>query len=442
MTESANTPARRKASGKRRLQRASLAVLALALLLGITGCAGQAPTTTSVSTQPSIATTTTAAHGSTTSASVPVTSTSASSSPTSPSTTAPPLTPITTPGGNVLLSPEQLAGQRVIYSYPGLTPPAELFSLISSGQVAGVLFFADNVSSLPQIASVIAEFERADASASNPVRAPLLLMTDQEGGQIRRLPGAPLPSAKQIGASADPQSEAKSAGTGAGENLKSVGMNVNLAPVLDVYRQAGNFDDQLGRSYSMNASLVSTLGASFTGAQQATGVAATAKHFPGLGAATASQNTDLAPVTLSVPLASLRGVDEAPFARAIAAGVRLVMVSWAIYPALDTTLPAGLSSTVVQGELRQRLDFQGVTITDGLGAGALAAFGTFAQRAVLAAHAGMDLMLATGTTTHLLSQGVEARDGLVGAFLAGDLSKASFQLAVERVVALRFSLAK
>jgi beta-N-acetylhexosaminidase len=149
----------------------------------------------------------------------------------------------------VVLSPEQLAGQRVIYSYPGLTPPAELLLLISSGQAAGVLFFADNVSSLTQIASVIAQLERANASASNPVRAPLLLMTDQEGGQIRRLPDAPLLSAKQIGASADPQAEAKSAGAGAGENLKAVGMNVNLAPVLDVFRQAGNFDNQATNRY-------------------------------------------------------------------------------------------------------------------------------------------------------------------------------------------------
>ena len=70
-------------------------------------------------------------------------------------------------------------------------------------------------------------------------------------------------------------------------------MNVNLAPVLDVYRRAGNFDDQFGRSYSMNPAVVSDLGANMIRAQQAGGVAATAKHFPGLGAATATQNTDI-----------------------------------------------------------------------------------------------------------------------------------------------------
>ena len=76
-------------------------------------------------------------------------------------------------------------------------------------------------------------------------------------------------------------------------------------------------------------------------AQQATGVAATAKHFPGLGAATKNQNTDLGPVTLNVSLSGLRGKDEVPYPAAIAAGVKLVMVSWATYPALDRSSPGG-----------------------------------------------------------------------------------------------------
>ena len=162
-------------------------------------------------------------------------------------------------------------------------------------------------------------------------------------------------------------------------------MNVNLAPVLDVYRQAGNFIDQFGRSYSNHAHTVSWLGADFIRAQQQVGVAATAKHFPGLGAATRSQNTDLAPVTLNLSAAAIRGTDEVPYLAAIGAGVKLVMVSWAVYPALDREHPAGLSPAMVGGELRSRLGFKGVTITDALEAGALRAFGTFGHRAVLAA---------------------------------------------------------
>jgi beta-N-acetylhexosaminidase len=259
-----------------------------------------------------------------------------------------------------------MAGQRVIYSYGGLKPPAELLRLISHGEAAGVIFFSQNVSSSAQLATVVTELERADASPQNPVREPLLLMTDQEGGLVRRIPGAPLLSEAQIGESPDPATAAANAGTSGGLNLRGIGLNVNLAPVLDVYRQPGDFDDQFQRSYSMNPTVVGELGADFITAQQRVGVAATAKHFPGLGAATQPENTDNRPVTLNLPLATIRDVDELPYQAAIAAGVRLVMVSWAVYPALDPGRPAGLSPTIVGGELRQRLGFKGVTITDAL----------------------------------------------------------------------------
>ena len=131
-----------------------------------------------------------------------------------------------------------MAGQRVIYSYKGLTPPAGLLSLISHGEAAGVVFFSDNISSRAQIRAVIQTLEHADASPQNPVQAPLLLMTDQEGGKIRRLPGAPLLSEKQIGTSADPAVEASKAGTAAGRNLHGLGLNVNLAPVVGTARRA------------------------------------------------------------------------------------------------------------------------------------------------------------------------------------------------------------
>jgi len=330
-----------------------------------------------------------------------------------------------------------MAGQRVIYSYTGLTPPAGLLSLISHGEAAGVIFFGDNIASDAQIRAVIETLRRADASRDNPVGAPLLLMTDQEGGQIRHSSGPPLLSERQIGESADPAAEATGAGTGAGLNLRSVGMNVNLAPVLDVYRQAGDFDDQYGRSYSTSPEVVSELGADFIRAQQNERVAATAKHFPGLGAATRSQNTDAEAVTLSLSKGTIRSVDESPLKAAIAAGVRLVMVCWATYPALDPGVPAGLSSVVVQGELRRRLGFQGVTITDSLKAKSLRAYGTFGQRALLAAEAGMDLILCA--KGHV-SEGEEAMNGLESGLLDGTLSKPEFRASLQRVIDLRYSL--
>ena len=182
---------------------------------------------------------------------------------------------------NARLDTSQLAGQRVIYSYRGLTPPPALLRLIRQGEAAGVDFFAGNIASPRQLATVARELQQANLSPANPVHLPLLLMTDQEGGLVHRLPGPPVLSEKQIGQSAGPAAQARQAGTGAAANLRAAGLNVNLAPVLDVYRSAGDFLDQYGRSYSRDPRLVAQLGADFIAAQQAGGVAATAKHFPG-----------------------------------------------------------------------------------------------------------------------------------------------------------------
>lgn len=336
------------------------------------------------------------------------------------------------------LTDAQLAGQRVIYSYTGLTPPASLLKLISNGQVAGVIFFTANVGSPSHLASVVAELQKANASPANPVRLPLLLMTDQEGGQVRRLPGAPDLSAKEVGEATHPWQAATDAGTGAGKNLRSVGLNVNLAPVLDVFRQPGNFIDEFQRSFSSKPATVAKLGSLYATAEQQQGVAATVKHFPGLGAATRSQNTDERPVTLNVPLSAIRGTDELPYTSAIAAKVKLVMTSWAIYPALAKS-PAGLSRTIVQNELRTRLGFAGVTITDALGAGALKPFGTIGHRATLAAKAGMDLLLCSEGSP---SEGTSAANSLVAGFKNHSLNAASFKAAVMRVLALRATLPK
>ena len=364
---------------------------------------------------------------------------SAGQSPATPPPSTAPSTTASSPasGSKPGLSLQQMAGQRVIFSYHGLNPPAGLLTLIEHGEVGGVIFFGHNISSLAQITNVISELEQANASPLNPVRAPLLLMTDQEGGIVRRMPGAPYLSERQIGESADPAASATAAGTSAGLNLRGVGMTVNLAPVLDVYRQPGDFDDQFGRSYSTNPEVVGQLGADFITAQQRTGVAATAKHFPGLGPAAKSQNTDKRPVTLNVSAAAIRNTDEVPYRAAIAAGVRLVMLSWAVYPALVPGRPAGLSRVIVDGELRQRLGFNGVTVTDALEAGALKKFGPIQNRALLAAQAGMDLLLCSAQN---FGEGEQASTALVQGYQDGRLGHPAFAAALKRVLALRASV--
>jgi beta-N-acetylhexosaminidase len=335
------------------------------------------------------------------------------------------------------LSVAQLAGQRVVYAYAGLNPPASLLGLIRAGEAAGVILFGPNVASRAQIRGAIEQLQHAALSSS--LHTPLLILTDQEGGVVRRLSGPPVLSERQIGQSAHGVAVATASGSGAGQNLSGVGINVNLAPVLDVYRRPGNFIDQFGRSYSSDPKRVASLGAAFITAQQRTPVGATAKHFPGLGAAAAAQNTDQRPVTLAIPLNTLRQVDEAPYVSAIAVKVQLVMPSWAIYPVLDSHRPAGLSSIVLQRELRQRLGFAGVTVSDGIEAGALAPFGGLGRRGLLAAQAGDDLILcsANNPAQNTPAAGSTVLKALEAAIRNHQLSMNAAQQAADRVLALR-----
>ncbi|KAL8745367.1 MAG: hypothetical protein Q9190_002488 [Brigantiaea leucoxantha] len=329
------------------------------------------------------------------------------------------------------------AGAHVIYSYPGASPPQSLLDLTAQGKVGGVILFGENVNS--NLPSTISKFQSAYLkSPGSSSTTPLLIMTDQEGGAVRRLPGGPTLSEKQIGQSSNPSSAATTAGQQAASALTSYKNNANLAPVLGVYRGAGDFLDKDGRSYSQSASVAATCGTAFIKSQQSAKIIATAKHFPGLGAAEASQNTDAGPVTIGLSLNTLRTVDEVPFQQAISAGaVKMVMPSWARYPALDSTYPAGISSKWIQGELRGRLGFTGVTVSDAIEAGGLQGFGDDGERSVLASIAGMDLILASGRDA---SQGGTIVNALVGAVGSGRISRSAFDAATQRILNLRRSL--
>jgi beta-N-acetylhexosaminidase len=258
---------------------------------------------------------------------------------------------------------------------------------------------------------------------------------------VRRLPGAPALSERAIAEGSDPAAGAAAAGAGAAGTLAAARVNVNLSPVLDVLREPDDFIDQFHRSYGSDPAEVARLGGAFIEAQQRLGVIATAKHVPGLGAAKRGQDTDSRPVTLEVPLERLRRVDEEPYRTAVAAGVKLVMTSWAVYPALDPNLPAGLSSRVIQGELRGRLGYRGVTISDTLSAAALGRFGALPERGVLAARAGADLIICSAIDGNDdPSGGLSVLHGIAVALAAGQLDRAAAERAAARVLALRASL--
>jgi beta-glucosidase-like glycosyl hydrolase len=255
---------------------------------------------------------------------------------------------------------------------------------------------------------------------------------------VKRLPGGPTNSEKEVGLSSNPSSAATQAGQEAAAILLNYHNNANLAPVCGVFREAGDFLDQYQRSYSNDSSTAADCVSAFVKAQQAAGALTTAKHFPGLGAATASEDTDAAPVTLTQSFNDLLNIDMPPFKAAVEAGTKMIMPSWAYYPALDAKYPSGLSSKWIQQELRGRLGFQGVTISDAIEAGGLNHFGKDdGYRATLASAAGMDIILAAARDP---SQGSGIVDTLSKALSNGTLNASNFNAATQRILTMRKGL--
>jgi beta-N-acetylhexosaminidase len=249
---------------------------------------------------------------------------------------------------------------------------------------------------------------------------------------VSRLDGPPTSSAARIGErGAD---FAREQGRRTGEHLAEIGFNVDLAPVLDVARAGGAIDREQ-RSFGSDATTVSELGVGgFAAGLREAGVAATAKHFPGIGMV--ETNTDFAAQRVALAEATLRGVDEVPFEAFVDAGGELVMLSLATYSAFADR-PAAFSGKVVTGELRERLGFEGVTITDGLGAAAAAAFGDRPRVALAAVAAGNDLLLYSDWRAAR-----EVHRLLTRRLRRGEVERGEFERAAERVLQLRAALGR
>jgi beta-N-acetylhexosaminidase len=326
-----------------------------------------------------------------------------------------------------LLSPAQLAGERLVAGVTGTAVSPQLWQAIRAGRLAGVVLFAEN---FPSRAAGRALVRRLQAiPRPRALQAPLLVMVDQEGGQVVRLSGAPSASAQEMGERGGAYSRRQGRLTAA--NLRQVGVGVDLAPVLDVGRPGGVIA-ATERSFGSNPRQVATSAVPFARGLEAGGVVATAKHFPGLGAAT--ENTDFAVQRIELSKARLRLVDETPYEAYVRAGGRMVMLSTAIYPAFSEA-PAAFTRSIATGELRRRLGFRGVSITDALETAAVDAFGGPGQAGVAAARAGVDLLLFTDLA------GVEAaRRALLTKLAAGKLDRAEFLAAAGRVLDLRAEL--
>ncbi len=327
------------------------------------------------------------------------------------------------------LTDAQLAGQRLIASFRGTaTPPPALLQRIRRGEVAGVILFSENAETVAEARRLTRRLQRIPRPAAVP--QPLLIMVDQEGGLVRRLRDAP-PRGSAVEQAAGGERAIRAGGRASGRALRRAGVNVNLAPVADVPRGNSAMRRE-GRTYGTTAPQVGTFAAAFARGLRDARVHATVKHFPGFGAA--SVNTDDAPAVIDLPARTLRTVDAATFRFATRPGAaRLVMLANATYPALDRERPATLSRAIATTELRDRLGFTGVSVTDDLQADALRPFGDPGGIAVASAAAGADLLI------HGRSYAAteEAASALRRALRAGRLPRAQARAAAARVLALR-----
>ena len=279
------------------------------------------------------------------------------------------------------LTLRQRVGQLLVLRFDGTSPPAYVREVLRERRAAGAILFRDNVASPGQVRALTRALRRAGGRP--------LVAVDQEGGEIRIVPWAPparsAPEQAAAGASG-PDARA------AARALRRLGITVSLAPVADVTSVGGAA--LAGRAFASEPGEAAAAIADAVRGWRAGGVAATVKHFPGLGGATV--NTDDGPATIGRSRAQLERTDLPPFTAAIEGGVPLVMIGHARYPALDRDRIASQSRPVIEGLLRDRLRFRGVVVTDSMEAAASIATGSIPTASERAVRAGADLLLLTG----------------------------------------------
>jgi beta-N-acetylhexosaminidase len=329
-------------------------------------------------------------------------------------------------GSEKPLGLKKLIGQTIIAKLGQKPPDKDLLQRIRGGQVGGLIVLPKSAQSLQ---ASVRSAQSAAADGGNP---PLLIMIDQEGAGVKRLPdGPPDLSPHQLGAGGDAD-ESKNQGQKTGSYLKDFGANVDLAPVLDV-SQPETDRDIASRTFGTDPNVVSDVGVAFAEGLQDGGVLATPKHFPGLGRATVT--TDQRAVTIAATTQDLES-DLAPFKAAVDAGVHLMMVSTASYPGLTpgAKQPAVFSQQIIKGILRDRFGFDGVVVTDDLEAPSIVESpGTAAAKAL---RAGADLLLFAKSP----GAADDALSSLVTQVNQGHLDRAPIQAAYDRVTSLKGDL--
>jgi beta-N-acetylhexosaminidase len=313
----------------------------------------------------------------------------------------------------------RLVGTRLVVGIDATTASPSLLTRIRRGQVGGVILMGSNVRNAPQARALTASLRAAATAGGNP----LLVMTDQEGGTVRRFRWAPpAASAEELGRLGE--AAIRRRGHDTATALERLGVDVDLAPVADVPGVPGSFIAAQHRGFSTVPARAAKDVTAFSAGLLDGGVAPTLKHFPGLGLATAS--TDEAAVTIGAGAAGL-APGLLPYRRAIAAGVvPVVMVSNAAYTAYGGK-PAAWSPRVLA--VLRGLGFTGATITDALEPLAATHRVTLSQAAIRAARAGVDLLLFVGPERSTAA----VYDALLDEARAGRLTRAQLQASAGRI---------
>src|SRR3954447_10468970 len=279
------------------------------------------------------------------------------------------------------LSLQRQIGELLMIAFHGTTPPGYVQRALRHGRASGVILFRANAPTPAVTSALTRRLQRAG-------RRRVLIAIDQEGGSIRILPWA-APERSQ-GATTSAVAARGQAQTAAGD-LTAAGVNVTLAPVADV---GGPGSVMSGRAFPGGALDVTALTRAAVSGYRGTNVAATLKHFPGLGEA--GTNTDDGPVSVSSPRAAIATRDLPAFAAGIKAGAPLVMASHALYTGIDPTNIASQSKPILTTLLRRKLGFKGVVVTDSMEAAAVLKRSSLERAALRSVAAGADMLLLTG----------------------------------------------
>jgi len=261
------------------------------------------------------------------------------------------------------LSTEQQAGQRLMVGFEGTGLNEDLKDLINRLKIGGIILFAGNLKSPDQIKQLCRSIQDYAKICQQP---PLFIAVDQEGGQVARLqePFTIFAGNPHMKTEADAVHFAEITAA----ELNQVGINMNMAPVMDVSPE-GSGSIMAGRTFGDNPAWVSRLGVKVIEHLQLNNIMAVAKHFPGIGRTTLDSHMDM-PV-LHDDLSIMEDFDLIPFEAGIQNRVSGVMLSHIFYPKLDRQWPASLSPQIAKNLLRKQMGFDGLVLTDDLDMGAI-----------------------------------------------------------------------